>query len=213
MTDEIAGAFDGAPLTVTRKTGQERFHNGAGVCDFDLVDFWRWSASDLVSNTWRGVVAEYIVARALGIAEGLRNDWRAYDLETPDGVKVEVKSSAYVQTWKQNSHSRIEFGIGKRSAWDAETNKLGDEARRHADVYVFALLHYKHRQSIDPLDLAQWEFYVVPTRHLNERHPEQEKIGLTSVQKLAGKTVTFDDLEMAVRHAGSSSQISGGAAG
>lgn len=199
MPDELAVPFDGAPLTVMRKTGQERFQNRARECDFDLLDFWRWSVSDLVSNTWRGVVAEYIVARAFGVAEGLRNDWRAYDLETHDGVKIEVKSSAYVQTWKQSSHSRIEFGIGKRSAWDAETNKLDDEARRHADVYVFALLHHKDRQSINPMDLAQWEFYVVPTRILNERHPEQEKIGLTSVERLAGKAVTFDTLEMAVR--------------
>lgn len=213
MTVEIAAPFDGTPLKVARKTGQEKFRDGSRECGFDLLDFWRWSVSDLVSNTWRGVVAEYIVARALGVAGGLRNDWRAYDLATVDGVKVEVKSSAYVQTWKQNNHSRIEFGIGKRSAWDAETNKLGDEARRHADVYVFALLHHKDRQSIDPTDLAQWEFFGVPTKLLNERHPEQEKIGLGSVVKLATNAVTFDDLGMAVSHASSSSQIRVGAAG
>jgi hypothetical protein len=201
MTDEIAVLFDGSPLQIARKTGHEKFRNGSRECGFDLLDFWRWSVSDLVGNTWRGVLAEYIVARALGAAAGQRNDWRAYDLETTDGVKVEVKSSAYVQSWKQNNHSRIEFGIGKRSAWDSETNKLGGEARRHADVYVFALLHHKDRQSVDPTDLGQWEFFVVPTKLLNERHPEQEKIGLGSVVKLAGKSVTFDELEIRVREA------------
>jgi hypothetical protein len=116
---------------------------------------------------------------------------------------VEVKSSAFVQSWKQNNHSRIEFGIGKRSAWDAKTNKLSDEARRHADVYVFALLHHKDRQSINPMDLAQWEFYVVPTKLLNERHPEQEKIGLTSVKKLAGAVVLYTALRSVVAEAAS----------
>ena len=67
MTEEIASPFDGAPLTAVRKTGHEKFRNRGSECDFDLLNFWRWSVSDLVSNTWREVVAEYIVARALGI--------------------------------------------------------------------------------------------------------------------------------------------------
>ena len=203
MTEEAASVFDGAPLKVVRKTGHERFRNGGSECDFDLLDFWRWSVSDLVSNTWRGVVAEYIVARALGVADGARNDWAAYDLETVDGMKVEVKSAAYVQSWKQDRHSDIQFGVPKRRAWDAETGILGTEARRHADIYVFALLHHKDRQSIDPMDLSQWEFYVVPTKALDERERSQHSITLGSLQKLANKAVTYDELHAAVTKAGS----------
>ena len=32
--------------------------------DFNLLSFWKWAASDLVDNTWRGVPAEYLVAKA-----------------------------------------------------------------------------------------------------------------------------------------------------
>jgi hypothetical protein len=65
--------------------------------DFDLLSFWQWSASDLLSNATRGTVAEYLVARALDAdPEGIRDEWAAYDLKTKDGVKVEVKSAAYL---------------------------------------------------------------------------------------------------------------------
>lgn len=202
VMDHVVDAFDGTTLKATRKTGHEKFHVGTLECEFDLLDFWRWSVSDLVSNTWRGVVAEYIVARSLGVAEGVRNDWAPFDLETHDGVKVEVKSAAHVQSWKQEKHSTIQFGVGKGRAWDAETNRLGEEVRRHADVYVFALLHHKDRQSIDPMDLAQWEFYVVPTKALNERERSQHSITLPSLLKLA-KAVAFEDLREAVARPGS----------
>ena len=45
-------------------------------------------------------LAEYIVAKALGIRDTKRVEWDPYDLEIDD-VKVEVKSAAYVQTWEQ----------------------------------------------------------------------------------------------------------------
>ena len=39
--------------------------------------------SDLISNTIRGVLAEYIVARAVGASTiGVRDPWAAFDLET-----------------------------------------------------------------------------------------------------------------------------------
>ena len=165
--DEIVEAFDGAPVKVELKNGSEKFRTGAVQHDFDLLSFWKWSTSDLVSNTARGVLAEYIVAKALGITEEIRTEWRAFDLETPEGIKIEVKSAAYIQVWKQARHSPIQYLVRKRLGWDAETGKLETVPRRHADVYVFALLNHKIRQTIDPLDLAQWEFYVLPTQELD----------------------------------------------
>ena len=97
-------------LKVPRKTGTEQFHhNGVGL-GFDLLDFWQWSASNLVDNAARGAVAEYLVARALGIASnGIREGWAPFDLTTASGVKVEVKSAAYVQSWHQTKLSNITF--------------------------------------------------------------------------------------------------------
>ena len=48
-------------LTVTPKTGDDRFtHQGHDV-GANLLSFWRWACSDLVGNVMRGVLAEYIV--------------------------------------------------------------------------------------------------------------------------------------------------------
>ena len=57
-------------------------------------EFWEWAYDDLLTNTTRGVLAEYIVATALGVADTKRREWDQYDLKTADGDGVEVKSSA-----------------------------------------------------------------------------------------------------------------------
>ena len=45
----------------------------------DELDFWRWGTSDLITNTTRGVLVEYIVARALGTCtQGVRGAWRVF---------------------------------------------------------------------------------------------------------------------------------------
>lgn len=67
------------PLRI-RKTGSELFTDGPQELAAGVLSFWQWSASDLVSNTMRGVLAEYIVALALGIEQGMRREWDAYDL-------------------------------------------------------------------------------------------------------------------------------------
>ena len=186
-------------LTIVRKEGREPFHIGGEELDFDLLSFWRWSASDLVSNTMRGIVAEYIVARALGLAEGgVREGWAAFDLETASGIKVEVKSAAYVQSWHQKRLSSITFTTPKTRAWDADTNVQSSEVKRQADVYVFALLAQTDKTNVDPMDLDQWRFYVLPTTILNERTRSQHSITLKSLEKLCSEASTYAELLKAV---------------
>lgn len=76
-----------------------------------------------------------------------------------------------------------------------------DEPSRHADVYVFALLKHQERDTLDPLNIAQWEFYVLPTRTLNERTRSQHSITLPSLRELSGGPRTFEQLRNAVDHA------------
>ena len=78
-------------------------------------------------------------------------------------------------------------------------NTREDTPARHADVYVFALLVHKDKDMVDPLDLALWEFYVLPTSVLNERTRSQHSITLPSLKKLAGEVVKYDGLADAVR--------------
>ncbi len=105
-----------------------------------VLAYWRWGASNLLNNTSRGRLAEFIVARAVDAVGDLANEWQSFDLQTPSGVKIEVKSAAYIQDWGPELHrSRIAWSIKPTQLWDEITAKYVGDATHHADLYVFAL--------------------------------------------------------------------------
>jgi hypothetical protein len=198
MDSPIADADGYAPLIIAPKTGDERLHAGNQPLDKTLLDFWRWSASDLVSNAARGIFAEFIVASALGLASGVRVEWDAYDLITPSGVKVEVKSAAYLQTWYHRKLSTIRFGIQPTRYWDSVTNELSPVLKRQADVYVFCLLKHQDKASIDPLNLDQWEFYILRASELDSTFPTQKSIGLAALLRLNPCIAKYEEIASCV---------------
>ncbi len=143
-------------LAVSRRLGTEHFHASGTHLPVTLLDFWRWYSSDLANNALRGVIAEYLVACDLGIEDGIRLEWDAYDLVTQRGIKVEVKSAAYLQTWHQSKLPTSSFGVQPTIGWNATTNEYGVERKRQADVYIFALLHHQDKATLDPLNVDQW---------------------------------------------------------
>jgi len=170
-------------IQATIKSGQEPLTYNGKPLDFSLLDFWRWSVSDILSNATRGRFAEFIVAAATNIDKTtLRDEWAAYDLETPDGIKLEIKSAAYLQSWFQRTLSKISFSTKAAKHWDSLTNKQSNEKKRHADVYVFCLLHHEDKQTVDPLNMNHWEFYVMATKELDEYSRSQHSITLQSLQ-------------------------------
>lgn len=163
-------------------------------------EFWRWAFSDFLSNALRGVLAEYIVARAAGCTHRKRIEWAAYDLKTDSGLKIEVKSSAYLQSWQQTRPSAVRFDIGLRRGWDAETNLSAAEAGRTADVYVFCVFAEQERERANPLDLDQWFFLTCGTALLNAHFPAQKSVALSSLERLPLQRLTFRDLSAALRN-------------
>ena len=189
-------------LNLIRKKGDEPFRFNSESVGFCLEDFWGWSVSDLVSNATRGRLAEFIVARALGIAtDNVRDEWSAHDLTTPTGLKIEVKSAAYVQSWAQKDLSQIRFSIRQSMAWSRETNLMSQESKRQADIYVFALLHHREKATINPLDLAQWSFFVVSTTKLTAQLGKGASISLNALKSLCGEPVGYRDLVVVVERA------------
>ena len=163
--------------------------------------------SGLVDNTIRGVLAEFIVARAVGAATvGTRDPWATFDLETPEGVKIEVKSSSYLQSWAQDRLSDINFGIAPSYAWDPEIGDFKGKPKRHADVYVFALLAHKDQPTIDPMNLDQWRFYVLPTTVLDKEFNGQKSLPLSRLETLA-EPVRFDGIKATVLQARAREEI------
>ncbi len=188
-------------IEARRRRSDEAFRADGGALDRTLLDYWAWANSDLLDNTARGILAEYIVALDLGIADGVRQGWDAFDLCTRGGVKVEVKSASFIQSWHQKKPSKIIFGIAPRLAWDPETGELSDKARRHSDIYVFCLLAHRDQETIDPLDTDQWVFYVVPTAVLNERVRHQKTIGLQGAIGLGATELRFGQIRPEIERA------------
>ena len=177
------------------KTGSERFISKDRELPASLLDFWQWSSSDLLSNALRGVLAEFIVAMALGInIDKPREEWAMYDLVTNEGIKVEVKSAAYVQSWKQTKPSKISFSIRNTVGYDKDGKPINEIPRRQADVYVFCLLAVKDGLKVDPMKLDQWEFFILKAKTLNELLPARKSISLSRLQKICKTKLQFGEI-------------------
>lgn len=187
-------------LSITRKFGDESFKSNGEPVGQNVLGFWQWACSDLVSNTMRGILAEFIVASALGMTSEIRREWDQYDLVTKEGVKLEVKSAAYLQSWPQTKLSSISFNIAPKKSWNPVTNEYGTEVKRQADVYVFCLLHHQDKSTLDPLELDQWTFYLLPTSILNAKKPGQKTITLSALMKLNPVKVSFSGIASSIKN-------------
>lgn len=186
------------PITPDIKTGRESFTFNQQPLPANMLSFWQWSASDLVGNAMRGILAEYIVALAVGQHHGVRTEWDPYDLTTDNGIKVEVKSAAYIQSWYQKDYSKISFSIRPTQAWDARTCIYETRKCRQADIYVFCLLDHHDSETIDPLNLNQWTFYVVATPVLDQHIPEAKQLSLKKLQSLNPVQCDFQNLAQCI---------------
>jgi len=54
---------------------------------------------------------------------------------------------------------------------------------------------------VDPLDVSQWQFFVVPTSVLDSRMKRQRSITLAGLKHIAGEAVWYTELKEAVGRA------------
>lgn len=167
--------------------------------DAAVVDYWRWAYSDLRDNTVRGVLAEFLVASALGRNDVRRKGWDNFDVLTDAGVRVEVKASGYLQAWAQPAPSKLSFGRVAARTWDENTNQLGETPEVRADVFVFAVHTCRDHATYDALDTSQWEFYVVPADEVRSCGYKSVTIGWVSQR---ARPVPLDDLAATIAAAG-----------
>lgn len=153
--------------------------------DRTVGDFWSWAFSDMLTNVDRATLAEYIVATALNIDDEPRpGSWDAYDLDY-GAAKIEVKSTALVQAWKSEKKSPPQFSIKAAGKWDEETGKwLHVAPERAADVYVFCVFDPQGGEEPDPLDIGEWNFFVVSTKRLAEAFGDQKSVSLSRLRKI-----------------------------
>lgn len=176
-------------------------------------NFWKYSYSNFLDNANRGALAEYIVAKALDVENVPPSSWESYDILTPEGVKVEVKASGYLQSWPQKRLSHPSFGIAKRQGWIKDTSDLDGIYKRRADVYIFCLhkekmnlkdlsLKQQVEQKIllNPLNTDNWRFWVVPTALLDSKLGHQKSLGISTLEQILNvNSIEFDQISHAVK--------------
>ena len=171
-----------------------------------VLDFWSWAYSDLIRNVNRGAFAEFIVLEAMNNQSCItppRTNFRvsmdAYDLLSPDGIRVEAKSSAYIQAWESEHPTRISFRIAPAKSLDSSGNYSADSQYcRHSDVYVFCVWTAMSREQ-NILDLSLWDFYVIATKTLDQKVPNQKTITFQSLLSLHPRKVDYFGLYEAIR--------------
>ncbi|MDN4525480.1 hypothetical protein [Fictibacillus fluitans] len=166
---------------------------------FNISDFWSWGFSDVLTNSLRGVFAEFLVGSTLDVLQQPRIEWDAYDLMYKD-KKIEVKSAAYIQSWHEGQYSKISFGIEAKRAYNYATRSYTPEPVRNADLYVFCLLYEKDANLIDVLNTEQWHFYIVKTNVLNTLFPQQKRISLSTLEKIT-QPVSFTEIKETIDQA------------
>lgn len=145
--------------------------------------------NSLITNINRGLVAEAIVALAIEPEwHWVSSDYSGWDFERPDGVRLEVKQSAVLQSWNDNgSLSKASFDIAPRTG-RYEGHIWIEEKGRAAQIYIFAH-HIISDKTADHKDPTQWEFYVIAASAL----PNQKTISLNPLKSLC-KPCGFDSL-------------------
>lgn len=193
--------------------GNENLINDGEYMPYTMLDFWRWSYSNILHNMQRGNFAEYIVKCALergGVIgnQSIGTGLEPYDLDGPvipstgKTARLEVKSAAFVQLWDIKHPERANFSIAPATMPD-ETGDFheGDPRQRNNDVYIFTLYTATDRRC-NMLDLSWWQFFVLPTFRIegDAKLCTQKTISLKSVKEIC-QTLSFDMLCDAIKDA------------
>lgn len=168
--------------------GNEQFSVGSNTINLTVNDFWRWSYSDLNDGICRSALAEFIVAMSLevpdlnhGVSRTLK---RPYDLISKEGYRIEVKSAAYNETSDEEHPDYISFGIAPAGLPGGAGIKESNASQHcNSDVFVFCVCKALSEDEA-PLNLDLWDFYILPTRVLDEKMPFRKTITLPLLMRL-----------------------------
>lgn len=173
--------------------GNEKFILNNTELNFGILDFWKSKYSNIYNM--QEVIAEFLVEKALGIDKAQNIDyWTLYDILYRNH-RIEIKQTSYYHSWNENSKiSKVRrFGISMANS-NYEFADGENKYERQNDIYVFCLNTGETRADSNPLDLDNWEFYVVPTSVINEKCGSNKTIGLKRVREI-GENVSWHDIK------------------
>lgn len=176
--------------------GNEKFILNNSKLDFGILDFWIYKYSNIYNM--QEVIAEFIVEKALKIEKSYNTDyWTLFDILYRN-CRIEIKETSYYHPWNENgkvSNQRT-FGITKANS-NYEDNGIENKFERQNDIYVFCLNTGTTKESSNPMNLNNWEFYIVPTSIINEKCGNNKTINLNRVRQLT-KAVSYDNLKESI---------------
>lgn len=176
------------------RTGTEGFMIGGKPIGFNLLDFWQFQFSNIYDLQEH--IAEFLVAKALGLDEPYNRDgWTLWDIEYRN-VKIEVKETGYYYSWQKDGHISEQRTWGITKAF-TEYKNPHSEYKRQSDIYVFCLNIGKNEKDSYPLELSNWEFYVVKTKVINEKYNEQKTISLSRIRELT-KPIHYNEIQSVI---------------
>ncbi len=171
--------------------------NGPALVQASLTDFWKWAMADLCDDDVKGWFAEWLVLKLLGVESRRRVSWSNSDVVTESGVRVEVKASAYWQSWKvldefgkpmserkyrDGPDSSVRFG-GLRARDSSGVTDMAKDRALKSELYVFAFQHERDIVKWNAMDLSQWEFYVLTSVEVASIAPARS-VSLTRLRSL-----------------------------
>ena len=86
------------------------------------------------------------------------------------------------------------FGITKANGSYDPAKSGNSEFCRQNEVYVFCLNTGDTRETSNPLNLNNWEFYIVPTAVINEKCGNNKTISLGRIKGLGFSAKRYDEI-------------------
>lgn len=175
-------------------TGNETFDFNNESAGFNMLDFWQFEFSNIYDM--QDEISEFIVAKALGIDVPYNKElWTLYDIYYKK-MRIEVKETSYYHPW--NVEGKVSkqrtFGITMANS-SYEDKEHPNKYERQNDIYVFCVVNGETRENANPLNLNNWDFYVIPTYVINEKCKKNKTISLNRIHSLGYKPIQYDELK------------------
>ncbi len=179
-------------LSENQLCGNESFCYKGQETDMTILEFWRWHFSDIYDM--HDKFAEFIVAKALELTQADNTGaWTLYDISYR-GKRIEIKESSYFHSWQTDDEPKNQvrvFGITKAYS---EYKDSKSTFERQNDIYVFCLNTGETRATSNPLNLENWEFYIVPTSVINEKCGDGKRISIGKLRRFA-EAKRYDEIK------------------
>ena len=173
--------------------GNEKFIYNNKELEFGILDFWKYK----YSNVWnmQEYIAEFLIEKALGLEKSIQGQKKILDeLAYLTQVKrIEIKETSYYHPWNENgkiSNQRV-FGITMANS-SYENSVEENKFERQNDLYVFCLNTGQNKKESNPMDIKNWEFYIVSTNIINNLCGKNKTISLGKVKNIAEQVDYFE---------------------